>query len=148
MPTQVRTLSPALAEQVWAQELCSCMPAFRSKETIMKNPQTQALVQELKKTSIEQGVKLWKRVAEDLDRPTRQRRVVNVLSIDKNAKDGEVVVVPGKVLAEGELTKKVTVAAFNFSDEARRKISSKGEAITIPDLMKKNPKAQKVRILG
>ncbi len=114
----------------------------------MKNSQTQALLQELKKTSIEQDVKLWKRIAEDLDKPSRQRRVVNLFAIDKYAKDGEVVIVPGKVLSEGALTKKVTVAAFSFSDEAKRKIDASGKAITIKELMESNPKAQKVRILG
>lgn len=114
----------------------------------MKNNNTTALVQELKKTSLEQGVGLWKRVAEDLERPTRQRRTVNLFSIERNAADGEVVVVPGKVLGEGDLTKKVTVAAFAFSDEALSKINRSGKALTIQELVKSNPKGQKVRILG
>ncbi|MBR9700790.1 50S ribosomal protein L18e [Candidatus Woesearchaeota archaeon] len=114
----------------------------------MKNPQTQALLQELKKTSIKGDVNLWKRIAKDLDKPSRQRRIVNLFQIDKYSKDGETVIVPGKVLAEGDLTKNITVAAFSFSDEARRKIDSKGKTITIAELMESNPKAQKVRILG
>ena len=42
----------------------------------------------------------------------------------------------------------VSVAAFTFSDEAFKKIREKGEALTIPELMHKNPKAKGVRILG
>jgi len=115
----------------------------------MKNNQTQMLLQELKKTSISNGVNLWKRLATDLDKPSRQRRVINLFALDLNAKDGETVVVPGKVLAEGDLSKKVTVAAFSFSDEARRKIGAAGgKTLTITELMEQNPKGQKVRILG
>jgi len=115
----------------------------------MKNTQTHMLLQEMKKTSIKQDVKIWKRVATDLDKPTRQRRIINLFALDKNAKDGETVVVPGKVLAEGELTKKITVAAHSFSGEARRKIQDAGgKTLSIDELMEENPKGQKVRILG
>ena len=114
----------------------------------MKNPTIAALAQELRKTSIEQDVTLWKRVADDLERPTRQRRTVNVFGIDAHARSGETVVVPGKVLGEGDLTKSVTVAAFAFSDGAREKINKAGKALSIRDLLRTNPKAAKVRLLG
>lgn len=114
----------------------------------MKNQQTQMLIQELKKTAIEQKAPLWKRIAEDLEAPSKQRRIVNVFKIDANAKEGEIIIVPGKVLGEGDLTKKVTVAALSFSDQAVGKISKQGKTMTIQELMKSNPKASKVRILG
>jgi len=114
----------------------------------MKNTITEGLVQTLRKASIEQQSPLWKRVAEDLEKPTRKRRIVNVFKLDAHTKDGDVVLVPGKVLGEGELTKKLTVAAFAFSDEARMKISKQGKAITIAELMKSHPKGQKVKLLG
>lgn len=114
----------------------------------MKNDNTEKLIQELRKAAIEQKVALWKRVADDLDAPMRQRRAVNIFSIDKNADDGEIVVVPGKVLGEGNLTKKVTVVAFSFSDSALEKINKSGKAMSFAELMASNPKAQKVRILG
>lgn len=114
----------------------------------MKNPTTEALVSELRKASIEQDVSLWKRVAEDLEKPTRARRTVNVFKIDASARDGETLIVPGKVLGEGDLTKKVTVAAFSFSDGARAKINKTGKALSINELVRSNPKGAKVRILG
>ena len=114
----------------------------------MKNQHTTQLIQTLKKASSETSVPLWKRVAEDLEKPTRNRRIVNIFKIDANVEDGDTVIVPGKVLGEGDLTKKVTVAAFSFSDEARMKITKSGKAMTISELLKSNPKAQKVRILG
>jgi len=114
----------------------------------MKNQQLNTLIAQLKKTSIEQDVGLWKRLAADLEKPTKQRRVVNLSRIEKCSKDNEVVVVPGKVLSMGELNKKVTVAAFNFSAEAYQKINKVGKAMTIDELVKKNPKGSNVKIIG
>jgi large subunit ribosomal protein L18e len=114
----------------------------------MKNTQLMELVQELKKNSIENKVKIWKRLAADLEKPTRKRREVNLYKIDKAAKEDEIIVVPGKVLGTGELTKKVKVAAYNFSESACKKINSKGQVMSIQELIKTNPKGKKVRILG
>jgi large subunit ribosomal protein L18e len=113
-----------------------------------KNPNIQELISELKKLSIEQKINFWKRVALDLEKPTRQRRIVNVWKIDKYAKDNETIIVPGKVLGTGELSKKVNVVAFNFSEEALSKISKNGKALSIEELMKSNPKGKGVRIIG
>ena len=115
---------------------------------VTTNIHLQALIQQLKKLSIEQKVKIWKRLATDLERPTRIRRKINVYKIDKYAKEGETIVVPGKVLGTGDLTKKVNVAAFTFSESAVKKISENGKAMSIFDLISKNPKGSKVRILG
>ncbi len=90
----------------------------------------------------------WRKVADDLRKPARQRRMVNVYKIQQYAQDGETIVVPGKVLSVGELTKKVTVAAVNFSTEARKKIDAQGKTLTIGELLRQNPEGRKVRILG
>ncbi len=110
----------------------------------MKNTQTQTVIGQLR----EARAPLWKRIARDLSKPTRQRRIVNVFKIDKHAQDGDVVIIPGKVLGEGTLTKKVTVAAQSFSDSAREKINACGKAVTIQELMESHPKGERVRILG
>lgn len=115
----------------------------------MKNIQLSNLITELKKTSIENDVKVWKSVALNLEKPTRQQRIVNLYKIDKFAKENEIVVVPGKVLGTGVLAKKLTVAAYDFSEQAKEKVKSAGaELITISELLKNNPKGSKVRILG
>lgn len=93
--------------------------------------------------------KFWKRIAKDLNKPTRLRRTINVYKIDKFARDGETIVVPGKVLSVGEISKKVEVAALNFSQEAKRKITeAKGKTLSIQELWEKNPEGKNVRILG
>jgi len=111
------------------------------------NFQLQQLLLELENRSLQS--KFWKRVLFDLKKPTRQRRIVNVYKIAKYARDGETVLVPGKVLSVGDITKKVDVAAFTFSDEAKRKIEhAKGKTLTIQELIQQNPEGKKVRILG
>ncbi|RLE39062.1 50S ribosomal protein L18e [Candidatus Woesearchaeota archaeon] len=107
------------------------------------------LVEELREKARSENVKLWARVANDLEKSTRKRRVVNLTRIEKNVKSGEIILVPGKVLAGGELDKKVDIAAFNFSESAQKKIKKvNGKCLTIAELMKNNPKGSKVRIIG
>ncbi len=111
------------------------------------NYQVQQLLDALQARAVKSN--LWKRVAKDLKKPARQRRTVNIYKIEKNAGDGETILVPGKVLSMGSLKKKVDVAALNFSSEAKRKITeAKGKALTIGELLDKNPQGNKVRILG
>ena len=106
------------------------------------------LVNELKKKSLDEKVKIWKRIASDLEKPTRQRRIVNLSNVNANTKDNEIVIVPGKVLGSGELDHKITVAAFAFSESALEKINKMGKTMTIKQLMETNPKGSKVRIIG
>lgn len=91
----------------------------------------------------------WRRIFDELKKPSRQRRTVNLYKIDKFAQEGEIIVVPGKVLSLGTISKKVEVAAVNFSTEAKRKIlEAKGKVLSIHDLLQNNPEGKKVRILG
>ena len=112
------------------------------------NIQLNSLISELKKTSMKENVGIWKAVALDLEKPTRQRGEVNLSKISRVANDNETVVVPGKVLASGELTRKVTIAAFKFSRKAVEKIVKNGRAISIMQLLKDNPKGKNTRIMG
>lgn len=119
-----------------------------SKRTGPTNPLLQDLIKELKKKALEQKVNIWKRIAEDLERSTRQRRVVNIYRINKFTKDNETVIVPGKVLSVGELDHKVVVAAFSFSNSAFEKINKVGKAMPINKLIQESPKGKKIRIMG
>jgi large subunit ribosomal protein L18e len=108
-----------------------------------------ALIEVLRTSSFAGNVPLWKRLADDLAKPTRQRREVNLSRISRHTKDGEMVVVPGKVLASGELDKKVTIAAWQFSEHALEKIQkANGKAISIEELLKEDPKGKRVRVMG
>lgn len=115
------------------------------KPTGPTNPMLIKVIRELKRTSVKQKVNIWKRVAQDLEKPTRQRREVNLITLNKYTKPKETVIIPGKVLSDGELDHEVTVAAWKFSEGAKKKLKN---AITIPELLKKNPKGKDVRIIG
>jgi len=60
-----------------------------------------------------------------------------------------VAVIPGKALGAGIIDHPVTVAAFNFSEKAKRKIEAAGgKCLTIEELAEANPKGSNVKILG
>lgn len=91
---------------------------------------------------------IWKRTAELLAKPRRKRIEVNVSKIDAYAPEGSTILVPGKVLGSGRLSKKLTIAAFMFSDGARKAISEGGaKAISIDELFSQNPDGKSVIIL-
>lgn len=113
------------------------------------NEQLQGLISDLKRQSRTENVNIWKRIATDLEKPTRQRRIVNLSKIARVTKENETILVPGKVLGTGELGHKLTIAAFSFSGSALQKMeAAKCTYYSIPEFMKKNPKGQKTRIIG
>ena len=112
------------------------------------NPVLMNLIEELKEKAREHDSSIWRRVAYDLEKPSRNRRVVNLSRINRYSSENEVVVVPGKVLSSGELDHSVTVAAFDFSDSAVSKISKIGKVMKISELIQESPKGKKIRIIG
>ena len=119
------------------------------KRTGPTNPVMNNLIGELKKRSIDQEANIWKRIALDLEKPTRKRRVVNLSRINKYTKENETIVVPGKVLGSGILEHKITIAAYNFSQSALEKINKAGaKVVDLEDISKENPKGKKIRIIG
>lgn len=107
------------------------------------NPHLQKLIVDLKKSK----KPIWKAIAGRLEKPSRLRASVNIRKINKYTKDGETVVVPGKVLSDGELEHKVTIAALSFSYSTLKKLKGKAECLNIHELLKKNPSGSGVRIL-
>ncbi len=118
------------------------------KPTGPDNPNLKQLISDLRHLSTQQKVNVWKSVAAYLGKPTRSRSEVSLSTLSSVVRDGEVAVVPGKVLANGDFEKKVTVAAWNFSSKAKLKINKSGKAISIEELIKQNPKGSKVRIIA
>ena len=119
------------------------------KRTGPSNEHLKALIQELRKESSTQKNAIWKRIAKDLEKPTRQRRQVNISRINRNTKANEIVIVPGKVLGTGTLNHALVIAAWSFSQGAVKRIEqAKGKCLSIQDLLKQNPKGKDVRIIG
>mgnify|MGYP001570108717 CR=1 FL=1 len=108
------------------------------------NPNLKKLIRELKRLSRKNNVNTWRAVAEILEKPTRRRVDVNIDKINRICKDNETIIIPGKVLGSGILNKKVTIAAWKFSDQAKEKIK---HHLTIEQLIEKNPKGKDVRII-
>jgi large subunit ribosomal protein L18e len=112
------------------------------------NKSLRTLITSLRKLSKDKKVNIWSAVAENLAKPTRIRRQVNLAKLENYAKKGDTIVVPGKVLGTGKLSKSIDVAAWRFSETAFEKLNKVGKAISIEELMKKNPTGKKIRIMG
>ena len=121
----------------------------KMKRTGPTNPLLRDLIGELKKRSNEQDANLWKRIALDLEKPTRQRRAVNLSRINRHTKENEVVVVPGKVLVSGDLNHKLTISAYQFSEQAKDKLEKSGaQIVSLLELSKEKPDGKNIRIIG
>lgn len=119
------------------------------KRTGPSNVVLLGLIQELKKKSSEQNNGIWNRIATDLEKPTRQRRVVNLSNLSRYTKENETIVVPGKVLGAGSMAHKLTISAFQFSNGAKEKLEKAGvKIITLTELSKNNPSGKGIRIIG
>ncbi len=111
---------------------------------VKDNPVLASLVDAL----VREKKPIWKKVALELSRPRRQRVEVNLSKLESYGDDGATVLVPGKVLGSGALSKKLTVAAFAFSGTARKLIGEAGgKTLSIESLCKSNPDGRGVVIL-
>lgn len=119
------------------------------KKTGSTNIVLRKTIRLLYKYSREYNAPIWRAVAEELEKPSRRRRVVNIGRINRYTTEGDTVIVPGKVLGLGNLKHSITVAAIGFSKTALEKIKSAGgKPIHIVDLVKMNPKGSNVKIIG
>ncbi|MEM3364376.1 MAG: 50S ribosomal protein L18e [Candidatus Micrarchaeia archaeon] len=104
------------------------------------------LIVKLKKLGKNNAV--WKTTAEMLQLPRRRQVVVNISKVAENIKDGEVALVPGKLLGDGLIETKIIVAAYAWTDTAKKRIEGAGgKVMAIEELIKENPKGTGVRIL-
>ncbi|MDH5795073.1 MAG: 50S ribosomal protein L18e [Candidatus Bathyarchaeota archaeon] len=113
------------------------------------NPDLTNLIRLLRRKSRENEVAIWRDAAERMSKPKRQRIAVNISRIDRYTQENDDVLVPGKVLGAGLITRPVRVAALDFSDQARAKIhKAKGKCLSISELVEMNPKGTNVKIIG
>jgi large subunit ribosomal protein L18e len=118
----------------------------KSKKT---NPNLVSLIQRLKDVSRENEAPVWRDIALRLEGSANNWAEVNVGKLNRYASEGEIVVVPGKLLGAGEIAKRLTVAAYRSSGQAREKIEKAGgKSVSIEELVATNPKGSKIRIMG
>ncbi|MFA6023117.1 MAG: 50S ribosomal protein L18e [Candidatus Pacearchaeota archaeon] len=90
----------------------------------------------------------WLEVANLVSMPKRKMGSINLSDIEKQSKDNETIIVPTKVLGNGEVKKKIKIAALGFSAEAKEKLKKeKIEMVTILEEIKKNPEAKNIHIV-
>ena len=118
------------------------------KESKSTNPELIQLIRFLKKQSREKEAKIWRTVAKHLAKTKNQRAAVNLSRINRHTKERDVVLVPGKILGAGAMDHSITIAAFNASEKARNKLErAKAKYLSIPELVKTNPKGTEVKII-
>jgi large subunit ribosomal protein L18e len=114
-----------------------------------KNPELHRVVIELRRAAHAHDAPIWGAVADRLERSRHQAVPLNVGHLERLATAEETVVVPGKLLAEGPLSKPLTVAALGYSTEARSKVhAAGGTTLSISELLKARPDGAGVRLLA
>ena len=88
--------------------------------------------------------KIWRTVLERLS----HHEEMNLGRLSKFTSKGQVIIVPGKVLAGGLIDHSITIGAKSFSGPARRKIiRAGGRVLTIDGLIEAYPEGKGVRLL-
>ena len=119
------------------------------KTTKKTNPNLMNLIERLKREAYENKAPIWRDIADRLNKPKQGWAEVNLSRIERFAENGEIIVIAGKLLGAGAITKKVTVAAFKSSEAAKQKIASAGgKSMSIEELLSSNPKGSGIRIMG
>ncbi|OIO81548.1 hypothetical protein AUJ84_00785 [Candidatus Pacearchaeota archaeon CG1_02_32_132] len=90
----------------------------------------------------------WANLARILSGSRKNYSSVNLNEIDKETREGDTVIIVGKVLGNGKISKRVRICAVGFSKEAKEKIKNvKGEAVSILEEININNKAEGVKII-
>ncbi len=115
----------------------------------MQNPILINTINKLKEAARSNGVGVWLASARMLERSRSRRVVVNIGKIAKYTKDGSKVIVPGKVLSDGNIDHKIILASFAISKMAAKKIKDAGGIIlTIDEMINRYPDGKEVIIIG
>lgn len=82
------------------------------------NPQLITTIYNLKARTRNTNANIWRDIALRLEKPRGNWAETNLSKLERYVKEGETIVIPGKVLAAGNISKKITVAAYSFSKTA------------------------------
>ena len=103
----------------------------------------------LKKAARDNDAPIWRSIAKRLEGPSRNWPTVNISKLEYNSQKNSKIVVPGKLMGSGNLTKKVTVSAYSFTKSATEKIEKAGgKCLHYNDFIKSNPKGKDVMVIG
>jgi len=109
-----------------------------------KKLETIKLIASLEKVAKATKKEIWTDLARRMDSPSRNALTVNLGEINKVlvANKGKTIIVPGKVLSDGELSEKAVIVAVSASEGAQAKINKKGEFIALKDFAEKASKVK------
>ena len=103
------------------------------------NPKLVATIQLAKKNN-------FLDLAKNLSKPTRQQSKISLEDLNK-IKENKVLVI-GKVLGQGNIEKKILIAALGFSKQAKEKLKKSGSEIkTFKQMIEENEKLKGVKIV-
>jgi large subunit ribosomal protein L18e len=92
---------------------------------------------------------IWKRLESELASPRANKSEINISKLARVTKDGEIIVVPGKIIGSGRIDHKLTVYAFSVSQKAAKKLTDSGSKIlTMANLTESFPEGTGVRLIG
>lgn len=92
---------------------------------------------------------IWKALEKKFKHTRSRYSEVNIGKLDNITKEGDIVIVPGKVLGSGMLQHKIILSTFAISVTALKKIvDSGGKVISINELVEQYPDGKGVRIIG
>ncbi len=90
----------------------------------------------------------WLELSKILSSSSRKYSSVNLSDIEKATSIGDTIVVLGKILSLGELSKKIRICSLSISHNAREKLKkTKSEWRSLTEEIKSNPKCEGVKII-
>ncbi len=114
-----------------------------------QNPELTHALLELRRAARANDAPIWSAVADRLERSRHQFSPVNVGHLARAAGGNEAIVVPGKLLSSGSLSRPLTVGVFDCSETARAKVhAAGGKVLTIHEMLMWRPDGAGVRIVS
>jgi large subunit ribosomal protein L18e len=115
----------------------------------MQNQEVILMVKQLKKASAKNKAPIWSKLAQLALKPKSAKRVVNLKKINDLTKENDVVIIPGKILATGNIDHKISLSSFSISNSAAKKIiESGGKILSFSEIIEKIPNGNGVKIIG
>jgi large subunit ribosomal protein L18e len=120
-----------------------------SKKTIKVRTRSKSnpIIKETVKLALKQ--KAWIKMAQFISAGKRNYPSINLGELDKKTTAGDTVLVLGKILSSGNLTKKIKIVALAISKGAREKLKeTKSEFVHVRDEVTKNPKGEGIKVIN
>ncbi|MFA6065428.1 MAG: uL15 family ribosomal protein [archaeon] len=109
-----------------------------------KKLETIKLIASLEKAAKATKKEIWADLASRMDSPTRNALTVSIEHVNKMValNKGKTIIVPGKILSDGEMEQKAVIVAVAASESAKTKINKKGEFVLLKDFAEKAAKVK------